>query len=314
MHVTVIGAGTLGRVYGTRLALSGADVAFVVRPPRLGETFPFVIEQITGHRGPEVLDAPHRTAAVPQHTSAVLITVRFDQLDEALAALLRAAPPVPLVTLTPLLPAQRASLEASVGREVVPAMAGVAGYLDERDVVRYWVLGVQSTLIEDADTPARRAQRDDLARRLDQAGLPARLERDVGTMNAATTLSFFPLIAAIDVAGAIDRALADRELVDQVLEATKETEKLARKVGKLATGAALLMRFVGPFTLKAGVGLARRISPEAVEFVERHFGPKLHDQHRAMGLAVLELGKTHGVEMPALAALLDRLARRTLPS
>lgn len=306
MHVTVIGAGALGRVYGTRLAAAGNDVAFLVRPRRLSETSPFVIEQVGGSRGRDVLDAPLRVREVPAHTGAVLITVRFDQLDEDLASHLRGAPSVPLVALTPLLPEQQADMEASLGREIVPAMAGVVGYLDDREVVRYWVLAMQSTLIEDADSPARRAQREELARRLDHAGIPARLERDVGTTNAATTLSFFPLIAAIDAAGGIDGALADRELLETVLEAAKETERLAKKIGKMVSGANILMKFVGPFTLKAGVGLARRLSPEAVTFVEHHFGSKLHEQHVAMGTAVLELGRKHGVEMPALTSVMSR--------
>ena len=47
MFVAVVGAGALGRIYGLRLATAGRDhrVAFVVRPRRLHERGPFVIEE-----------------------------------------------------------------------------------------------------------------------------------------------------------------------------------------------------------------------------------------------------------------------------
>ena len=66
----------------------------------------------------------------------------------------------------------------------------------------------------------------------------------------------------------------------------------------------MLTKFVGPFTIKPGIALARKLAPEAVRFVEQHFGPKLHAQHVAMGEAVLALGRQRGQSMPALARLM----------
>jgi 2-dehydropantoate 2-reductase len=51
------------------------------------------------------------------------------------------------------------------------------------------------------------------------------------------------------------------------------------------------------------------LAPEAVRFAEAHFGPKLHEQHLAMGEAILALGREHGIEMPALANLMIVLRR-----
>ena len=50
MHVTVLGAGVLGRVYGIRLAAAGDRVTFVVRPERVAEASPFILEQVNGAR------------------------------------------------------------------------------------------------------------------------------------------------------------------------------------------------------------------------------------------------------------------------
>jgi 2-dehydropantoate 2-reductase len=325
MHVTVLGAGALGRVYGVRLAAAGVQVSFVVRPSRRAETYPFVVEQINGAQRRDLIEQPRRATKVPLDSTIILLTVRFDQIaqlqknepGDELASALREAPAVPLVVLTPMLPTQQAALEAAIGRRVVPAMPGVAGYIDdvdERGVVRYWATGIASTLLdEDASGPAHSGSRDALevlARRLTNSGMPTRFEHNVGALNAASTVSFYPLIAAIDAGGGtIDGVLGDKDLFDTALNAANECGALAKKLGKVAPWAQVLTRFVGPYTIKPGVALARRLAPETVRFVERHFGPKLHAQHLAMGDTILGLGREHGIEMPALQRLQDLLAR-----
>lgn len=315
MHTTIIGAGVLGRVYGVRLAQAGAEVSFVVRPSRLAETSPFVIEQVK-HGGDrrDVLASPRRVASIDERSNVVIVTLRFDQLDAGsggdLIELLRRSAPrsAPILVLSPMMPAQRAAIEGATGRRLVAAMPGVAGYLNNQDVVRYWVPTVTSTLLDDLPASAigepARVLLESLPRYMTKIGLPTRLERDVARLNAATTTEFFPLVAAIDAGGGVDGVLSDKELLAIVVEAAKESNALAHKLGKPATWAHLLTKFVGPFTLKPGVMLAKRLVPESVHFVEHHFGPKLHDQHIAMGDAILELGREHGTPMPALARLM----------
>lgn len=317
MLVTVIGAGVLGRIYGVALADIGERVSFVVRPARLAETTPFVIERVSGGDR-RVLSEPRRVASVPEDSEVVLITLRYGQIEELvetgqLAALFGPCR-APVVVLTPLLPRLRGALEDHLGRAIVAAMPGAVGYRADHDEVRYWVPIVASTLIDDPATSiaamssaaSDRALRETLAERLTKAGIPARLERDVAALNAATTVAFYPLVAAIDVGRGIDAALADKELVEEALLAAEECAKLARTLGKLVPWASMLNRFVGPFTLKAGVKLARRLYPASVQFVDAHVGLALHDQHVAMGAAIVELARERGVETPAL----DRLVRR----
>ena len=311
MHVTVLGAGVLGRVYGVRLAAGGDQVSFVVRPGREAETGAFVLEQVNGPRRRDAIERPLRVTRIPATTNAVLVAVRFDQLaevDSPLMAVLRDAPAVPLVVFTPMLPKERVAAEHALGRHLAAAMPGAAGYVDERDVVRYWVTPLAPTLVDaSVGTSAMDNALESLLFRLGKAGLPAHRERDVAGLNAGTTIAFFPLVAAIDAGGGIDGLLADRELLATVLEAARESDALGTKVGRVASWAHLLTRFVGPYTLKPGVTLARRLAAEAVRFAEAHFGPKLHDQHLAMGRAILELGREHGSPMPALSRLMDTL-------
>lgn len=307
MRITIIGAGVLGKVYGTRLATAGADVSFLVRGSRAAEDTAFHLEQQNGAHRRDTLDHPQRVTSIPARTDVVLVAVRADQLGEtegedALAPKLRATS-APVVVLTPLLPPPRRALELALGKRVVPAMPSVAGYEDEHGLVKYWAPAIASTLIEDPGPPDGN-DLELLARKLTGAGLPARLERDVGALNAATTIAFFPLIGAIAPAGTVDAVLADAELLATTLEAAHETDALARTVGKPASWAGVLTRFVGPFTLKAGVALARRLAPEVVRFVEHHFGPKLRGQHLAMGEAILAMAAERAMPMPALERLL----------
>jgi len=321
MHAIIFGAGALGRIYGVRLAATGVEVSFLVRKERLGEAYSFVVEQVNGDKRRDVVERPRRIEEIPKDATLILLAVRFDQIDKLrsdpdseLAQVLRRGPAVPIVVLTPLLSPQVEALEKALGRSIVSAMPSVVGYVDDvddRGVVRYWTTGLTSTLLDegaagDPQTKARDAL-EVLARRLTNDGLATRFEKEVRSLNAASTIEFFPLIASLDAGHGIDGVLADKPLFDTALAAAKECEALAKKIGKVAPWAHLLTRFVGPYTIKPGVALARRIAPESVRFVERHFGPKLHGQNVALAETILLLGKQQGLEMPGLDKLLQRL-------
>jgi hypothetical protein len=321
MHVIVLGAGALGRIYGVRLAATGVAVSFLVRKSRIDESHSFVIEQVNGEKRRDVIERPKRIDSIPNDATLVLLTVRFDQIDhvrqdpdDELARLLRDGPTVPVIVMSPMLQPQLEALRSVVGRHVVSAMPGVAGYVDDvddRGVVRYWATGIAPTLLDDgASGEANTLLRDTLevlARRLTNDGLPTRFERDVASLNAASTTAFFPLIAAIDAGHGVDGVLGDKELLETALSAEKECDALAKKIGKVAPWAQILTRFVGPYTIKPGVSLARRVAPETVRFVERHFGRKLHAQHLAMGETIREVGRAQGIDMPHLDHLLRML-------
>ena len=321
MHVIVLGAGALGRVYGARLAAAGVAVSFLVRQSRIDEHHSFVVEQVNGDKRRDVIEKPRRITAIPQDATFVLLTVRFDQVDcirhdpdNELAKLLLAGPTIPIVVMAPILHPQLDGLRSVVGRRVVSAMPGAAGYVDDvddRGVVRYWATGIAPTLFDDEaigeGQPLVRDILEVLARRLTNDGMPARIEKDVAGLNAASTTAFFPLVAAIDAGHGVDGVLNDKALLETALAAAKECETLAKKIGKVAPWTQLLTRFVGPYTLKPGITLARRVAPETVRFVEKHFGRKLHAQNLAMGETIRELGRQHVIDMPQLDHLLHIL-------
>src|SRR5258706_15801779 len=105
---------------------------------------------------------------------------------------------------------------------------------------------------------------------------------------------------ALDVAGSIDALFADDVLLAEALEAASEGRALADRIGKVAVWASLLTRFLGPMTLKAALALGRLRSPEAVAYVEEHFGRKLHAQHVRMGEEIAALAAEKGTPHRAL--------------
>jgi hypothetical protein len=308
MHVAVVGMGALGRVYGVRLAnRAHVKVTFVVRRAR--DAAPIRLTRIDGDGASDVLEAPKLETHIPQDADVALVCVRAEQLDASLDALLKPERPMPVVMLTPLLPNDLARLASTYGPRLVPAMAGVVSYLTDDQTCRYWLPRVAPTLLDkgaETSGPVHEAT-EAFVKALHASGLPARMEAGVKETNPATTVSFIPLMMGIDAAGGVEALLADRELLRLSLDALGEGMKLASKIGKAPAWVDALARFTGPMTLKIGVGLARRGAPEALRYVDDHFGRKLHAQNVAMARAIVELAADKKTPGDALARLRARL-------
>lgn len=315
MHVAIVGAGALGSVYGARLAAAqpagGIRVSFVVRPSHAEDTHPIVIERVDGDGSVISIDPPQRVTAIPGDTNAVVLCVGVDHLDAALMGSL-AATSAPVIVLTPLLPPERDLLLQAVGARLVPGMPGVAAYLHASGRVRYWLPRVAETLLDQSDDPQVSAAVNELAAALSRAGIATRVQPGTFTVNAATTVTFLPLAFALDVAGSARALIADRALFKLALAAAEESKALGRTLGKPAPWADLLVRFLGPTMVKIGLGLAEHASPEAVRFVEGHFGTKMHAQNVLMAAQMVSLAKAAGASHHALEELAARV--RAKPS
>jgi 2-dehydropantoate 2-reductase len=303
VHVAVVGAGALGIVYGTLLAKVGVEITFVVRPARVAEQAPFVLERVDGDQARHTFQA-RRASEVPPDADVILVCVRAEHLDDALFALLGTSS-APSVFLTPMFPHDLARARAALGHRVIPAMPSVVAYLAASGAVRYWLPHVAATLLEETKPP--RAELEALVKSLNEAGITSRIEMGVHETNAATTVTFIPVTMGIDAAGGIDALMENQELLDVVLRAVDEGITLGRTLGKAAGWSDVFMKFASPFTLRIGLGLAKRRSPEAVLYVEEHFGRKLHAQNVRMAEAMVELAREKGVPHAALEQLLARL-------
>jgi 2-dehydropantoate 2-reductase len=306
VHVAIVGAGALGRVYGVRLALRAASgVTLVVRAEHAVDALPLRIARVDGDRAEEVWERPVRSTAVPADADVVLVAVRVEQLDASLDVLLDAAPTVPVVVLTPMMPIDFVRLSQRHARRIFSAMPGVVAYVDVEGACRYWLPRVAATLI-DEPTPANVALLE-LVTGLTVAGIPARLELAVHETNPATTVAFIPLAMGIDVAGSIDALVADGALRDLAVRGAREGLELSRRIGEAAAWAGALARFTGPTSLRIGVAIAKSRYPEALAYVESHFGRKLHAQNLVMAKAMVDLARAKHTPHDALDVLLERL-------
>jgi 2-dehydropantoate 2-reductase len=309
MHVAILGAGALGRVYGTRLACETAGrVSFVVRPGH-EHGAPYRLQRVDGEDGEHVLGDPIRVTSVPPDADVVLVCVRAEQLDEAIGAL-GPAPHAVIVTLTPLMPSDHTALHDALGDRLVAGMPGVVAYFAPDGHVRYWLPRVATTLIEEHVASSHEAIASELARALDASGVPTRRERGVHETNAATTITFMPLTMGLAAAGGVEPLLADDALLDLAIAAAKEAVPVAETVGRPPSWVEMLVRFVNPGLLKVGVGIAKQTSPEAVRYVDQHFGTKLTLQSVAMGRKLALLAEHEHLPHASIDVLAARVEHR----
>lgn len=310
MHVAIVGAGALGRVYGVRLALRTAStVTLVVKGERAADGRPLRIVRIDGDEAEEIWERPVRSICVPGDADVVLVAVRVEQLDPRLHDLLDAVPAVPIVVLTPMMPRDFSRLSRRHGDRILSAMPGVVAHVNEDGSCRYWLPRSAQTLIDEPN-PSNAAVLE-LVKELSAAGIASRLELSVHETNPATTVAFIPLAMAIDAAGGIDALLADAPLRDLAVRAVREGLELSRRIGRAAPWAGAVARFTGPTTLRLAVAVARTRSPEAFAYVDRHFGRKLHAQNLVMAAAMVDLAREKQTSHDALDSLLERLRRAT---
>ncbi len=304
MRVAIVGAGALGSVYGARLQkYAGCDVSVVARAPALPS-----LMRLERVEDGEVLrwEVPARVTSAPTDADVILAFVRYEQLGTLPERVAMSTAPV--VVMTPMLLADHARLSAQLPGRVVTGMPSVVSYVNDAGAVRYWLPQVATTFVEELPGSTAGAEVA-LVKRLTRAGIGAKLAADVLTRNIATTVSFIPLAMALDAAGGIDALLGDHALLHLAFDAADEGRELGRAVGKAEAWASTLLRFVGPMTLKMGIGLARSRAPEAVAYVEQHFGRKLHAQNVAMAGRIVDLAVERGTPHEALGSLLERLER-----
>jgi 2-dehydropantoate 2-reductase len=300
VHVCIVGAGALGSVYGARLAhFAGCEVSVVARSAARAQR-----ERLERVEDGEVLewDVPARVTEAPRLADVVLAFVRYEQLSTLPARV--GGTQAPVVMMTPMMPQDHAELAAALPGRLVTGMPSVVSYRNDAGAIRYWLPRMATTFVEARETPGAEAE---LVARLERAEIHAKLAPQVLERNVATTVSFIPIAMALDVAGSAEALLADEALLSLALDAAAEGRELGKSVGKAEAWASMLLRFVGPRTLKMGVGLARSRAPEAVLYAEQHFGRKLHAQNVAMAGRMVELARDKGVDAPALAELSSRL-------
>jgi ketopantoate reductase len=296
MRVTIVGAGTLGRVLGVRLARVGVEVSFVVRKP-LSDTI--VIERVDSNERLE-LDAVVQSTQHPPNADVVLVCLPAEAMTDAVLEQL-AGVAAPVVTLLPLLPQSWARISEALGDRVSAGVPGITGYVRDDDVVRYWLPRVASTSIDGSD------DLQPLIAMLNKAGIPAEFVAGVARSNQVVTATLLPMAMGLAARHTIGAALDDDAFVTLVLDAMVESGRLAADLGAPPTWLGLLAKFIGPRMLKVGVGIAERSAKESLHYVEVHFGQSRVESTRALANELLSVCRERGMTTTSLAELVTRI-------
>jgi 2-dehydropantoate 2-reductase len=138
MRILVLGAGAVGGYFGGRLAAAGADVTFLVRPPRaaLLNQRALVIESPTGDLRVPVTAITADGLAGP--FDIVLLSAKAYDLKPAIAAIRSAVGPETAVLPVLNGPAHLDRLDAAFGREhVLGGVAYIAATLTENGTIQH---------------------------------------------------------------------------------------------------------------------------------------------------------------------------------
>lgn len=309
MHVAVYGAGALGSVYGVRLAtLTHASVTFVVRPSFVQSERaqqPLVIERVkdVAERRHE-LASPSFETAVPGDADVILLAVGTEDLD-AIRPVLEGSS-APILVLTPMLLDDYARMRAAFGERLLAAMPAVVSYAREDRVVRYW-MPPAPTRFDEPRAGAHGEVVRALAELLGEAGLPTHLELGVHETNPATTVCMIPIGMAVGLAGGLEALARNAELLSLTSRACREGVELGRSIGRPEAGAMLGPLLARPLVMRTVVAAVRRLSPEALFYVDEHFGRKLRAQHRLMAREMAELARARQVPHAAIDELAAKL-------
>jgi 2-dehydropantoate 2-reductase len=312
MHIAVVGAGALGSVYGVRLAAcTRAAVSFVVRPARAESREPITIEQgglyKRGLR--ERIEQPERGAHIARNADLVLLAVGTEHLEETYDKLRETD--APIVVLSPMMPADFAKMRRAFGDRVHAAMPTVVAYAsggqgDRGSVVRYWLIPSPTRI--DLPCQGRRGQVvRSFANALDQAGLATQLEARVYETNPATTVCFLPMAMAISIAGGVEALCSDADLLAITAKACRESVRLARRIGRPLPFATLAPLAASAPALRSAVAMLRRLSPEALSYLDLHFGQKLRTQNDIMLRNMVDLARDKDLPHSALRKLGGKL-------
>ncbi len=297
MRVTIVGAGTLGRVLGVRLARAGAEISFVVRaavPTQL------IIERVDVSERME-LTGVVQSQELPAASDVVLVCLPADAMTDALLDRLSRAS-TPVVLLLPLLPKSWARIGEALSDRGSAGIPGVMGYVRADGVVRYWLPRPAPTTFDASGNLTA------LSSLLESAGVPSEDAPNVASLNQVVTATLLPMAMGLAAGRTIARVLEDDEFLALVLAAMLESEKLAETLGTAPSWLGLLTKFIGPRMLKVAVGIGERTSQETLHYIEEHFGRTHRSSTVVLADELISLCAERNLATHALAALRARMA------
>lgn len=320
MKVLVVGAGSVGQVFGRHYQAGGAEVTFFVREKykaaveRGFDMYP--LNQRRARRGEAVrfegFDVVTRADEVAgRGFEQVMLTVASPALRGPwLAELVAAAGDATIVALQPGLDDRGLYLAAgAVEERLVQGLISLISYHAPlpgetrfaRPGMAYWFPPMGPSPFSG---PA--ARRDAVVAALRRGRLPAKKHADVARTAGFPTAVMMPYLVALELGGwTVDGAVRAGKLALGARGAREAIDVVRARLGKPPFGTGLLAR---AGVLRTGVFLARPFIPLPLEiYLQEHF-TKVGDQTREFLDGYIAKGKAAGLPTAALEQLAAELA------
>jgi 2-dehydropantoate 2-reductase len=319
MKALLIGAGSVGQVYGRHLARGGAEVTFFVKEKyaaaaRRG----FSIYPLNSKRGRK---QPVRFADFSVMTSLdevaattwdyVLLCVSSTAMRSGfwIEELAGAVGDAVLVSFQPGLEDHAFLCERFPAERIINSAIALSSYsapLPGEDLpepgTAYWIPPL-ARLPFSGPRAATRA----LVKTLRRGGMPARVHKDARTTTAFGGAVLNTQMVALECAGwSFDRLFADTELAELGYGAAREALRIS--AAQLDKRPPLALRMLRRWQLRMVARLAVRFAPMDMETFFRVHYTKVGDQSRYLFDNYVALGERFGIDTPAIEALRDRLA------
>jgi 2-dehydropantoate 2-reductase len=315
MKVLVYGAGVIGTLYAARLRECRNEVTVLARGERLADIRRFGLELeniVTGARSAAQVDTVERLAP-DDHYDLALVTVRRDQLDEALPEL-KANRGIATILLMLNNPLESANVARALGENrVLFGFPGAGGTLDGH-VVRYALIAQQPTTLGGLSGPQAPRLRE-LASAFRAAGFAVKLSADMDAWLKSHAFFVTAISGAIYMSGGDCRLLSENSAALHLMaKGVREGFAAVRALGLTVTPFPLKVLFTW-MPPQFAVWYWRRFfaSPMADYVFGRHARAASHEM-RALADDCRTLISRSGAEAPALDALyaeIDAYAARS---
>jgi 2-dehydropantoate 2-reductase len=223
VRVLVYGAGVIGRIYGGRLARAGHDATLLARGPATAELAANGVRLLRGDETVEV--HPRVIEEVPDgsHWDVILLTVRRDQVEQALPVLDAVSADRVVVMLNQPVDVRALAARIGIARTVL-AFPGVGGRRLDGGTIRYVQIPQQPT------TVGRNGLEQPVVALLRTAAFPVAVSSDMTSWLKTHAVFITALGSAILIAGGESTALAaDRGLLTEAVAAVREGFRALRR-------------------------------------------------------------------------------------
>ena len=316
LRVVLVGAGSVGQVYGRHLQQGGAEVRYLVRPKYVAHcTEGFVLHRFRDRKPVTSRFVPDRVSsdaaeAAQGGVDVVVLCMSYAGLQGPwLDELLTRVGDASVLSLVPGLPARAWLLERIPEKRLMGGIITLLAYpapMEGQDLepgTAYWFPPLSPCPID-----GERERAAPVVACLRAGGQPAKVSPGTIGKNAAGLAMFMPLIAALELAGWSFASMGSGEHLRRACGGAREALDLAAR--RMEISPPIIRHLMRPFAVRLVLWFAPKFVPFDLErFLEIHFTKVDRQTRLFLGEWVAQAAGS-GAAIPHLQALADGLAQR----